>query len=313
MALDELMKEAKVDVLLDTVFCDVAMEGGACKAVIVENKSGRQAYQCKAVVDASGDADVLYQAGAECLEQDNHLTYWAYCQSDNNNRIFVPGGFPPDYVKVMAIGNFSGSDLPPGLPKYRGTNVGEVTDFLMKGREMALGMIKEDPSLIFTSFPSQAQLRTTRRLKGEHTLRTEDAGKHYDDSIGCTCIWNIPEPTYEIPFGTLKTDSIKNIFAAGRIISSANGHAWEITRTIPVCAMTGQAAGSAAAILARTGGDVPVEELQAMLAKDGVMISLSDKLVAQSEVWLDGWRKSDNEWVKDQPDGPIYRRGGGAQ
>jgi len=307
IALDELIREANIDLLLDTVFCDVVMEDGYCKAVIVENKSGRQAYRCKAVVDASGDADVFYQAGAPCLEQDNFCTLWAYCQSDNNELIFPVAGFPPKFVKIMAIGSFSQAYLPPGTPKYRGTDVREVTEFLTKGREGALKRLKEDPSLVFTTFPSQAQFRTTRRIKGDHTLRTEDAGKHYADSVGTTGIWNIPGPVYEIPFGTLTVDGIKNVFAAGRIISSANGSGWEITRVIPVCALTGQSAGSAASIFARTG-EVRIGELQSMLEKDGVVLSIKDDLVLQSNEWLDGFFKSDNPITRDFPDGPVYRR-----
>ena len=121
---------------------------------------------------------------------------------------------------------------------------------------------------------------------------TKDAGKHFDDSIGTTGIWNIPGPVYEIPFNTLSAAGIKNIFAAGRIISAANGSGWEITRVIPVCALTGQAAGSAAAIMARTGG-VPIGELQDRLAKDGIVLKIPDKLVEQSEQWLENSYKPD--------------------
>ena len=294
IALDELVKEAGIDLLLDTVFCDVVMEDGRCTTIIVENKSGRQAYRCKAVVDASGDADVLYRSGADCIEQDNHITYWAYYQSNNDS-----SSIAPNYVKMLIMGNFRGSDLPPGLPKYRGTNVRDVTNFLTRGREMALARIKEDPNLSFSSFPSQAQFRTTRRLKGNHTLRTADAGRQFTDSIGCTGIWNIAGPVYEIPLGSLCTAKIKNIFAAGRIISAANGQGWEIIRPIPACVMTGQAAGSAASIFARSNS-LAIEELQTILKKDGAMLSMNEKMVKQSELWLEDWRKDKDEWFKDR-------------
>jgi hypothetical protein len=261
------------------------------------------------VVDASGDADVFYQAGAPCHEQDNFCTLWAYCQSDNNELIFPMAGFPPKFVKVMAVGSFSGAYLPEETPKYRGTDVHEVTEFIMKGREGALKRLKDDPSLIFTTFPSQAQYRTTRRIKGVETLRTEDAGKHFEDSIGTTGIWNVPEPVYEIPFGTLISEDIKNIFAAGRIISSANGSGWEITRVIPVCALTGQAAGSAAAILALTG-NVQIGGLQNMLEKDGIVLKINEKLVEQSNRWLENSYDPDRHITKDLPDGPVYRKKG---
>ncbi|MCL2124793.1 MAG: FAD-dependent oxidoreductase [Oscillospiraceae bacterium] len=307
IALDELVREANVDVLLDTVFCDVVMEQGRCTAVIVENKSGRQAYRCKAVVDASGDADVMYQAGAPCHEQDNFCTLWAYCQSDNEELIFKLAGLPPDFVKIIAIGSFSGAYLPPNTPKYRGTDVHQVTEFMMKGREGALRRLKDDPSLTYITFPSQAQYRTTRRIKGEHTLLTKDAGRHFDDSIGTTGIWNIPGPVYEIPFGTLKAKGIENIFAAGRIISAANGSGWEITRVIPVCALTGQAAGTAAAIAAITG-EAPIGDVQKALKKDGLVLTMSDMLVEQSEKWLENSYNPDSPLVKDLPDGKVWSR-----
>ena len=312
IALDELIREEKIDILLDTVFCDVIMEDGYCKAVIVENKSGRQAYRGKAVVDASGDADVMYQAGAPCHEQDNFCTLWAYCESDNNELIFPFAGFPPEFVKIIAIGSYSGACLPPDTPKYRGTDVREVTEFIMKGREGALVRLKEDPSLTYITFPTQAQYRTTRRIKGEHTLLTQDAGKHFADSIGTTGIWNIPGPVYEIPYGTLRVEGIKNIFAAGRIISSANGSGWEITRVIPVCALTGQAAGSAAAIYAGSG-DVKIGDLQKRLENDGIVLRINDKLVKQSEDWLKSSYDPERHLTQDLPDGPTYLRNKGKE
>ena len=299
-ALDELILDAKIDILFDTVFCDVDMKDGLCNAVIVENKSGRQAYRCKAVVDASGDADVLHRAGVTCVEQGNHLTYWSYCTSDSRDKRSNLSGPPPHNVSIMAIGNYRGSDLPADTPKYRGTDVHHVTEFLIKSRKLALDKIQADPSLVYTSFPSQAQFRTTRRLDGEHTLRTEDAGKHFSDSIGCASIFNIAEPVYEIPFRSLITKAAQNIFAAGRIISASNGHGWEITRTIPCSAQTGQAAGSAAAIFSATGSPVAIENLQNMLKKDGVVLTMSETMVKQSQRWLGDWRKLDDPFYKDR-------------
>ena len=72
------MKDEGVNVIFDTAFCAPIMEGNCCKGVIVENKSGRTAYLAKMVIDASGDADVLYRAVAECETQKNIVSHWAY-------------------------------------------------------------------------------------------------------------------------------------------------------------------------------------------------------------------------------------------
>ena len=57
--------DAGVDIMFHTYFCDSIVEGDTLRGVIVENKSGRQAYLAKVVVDASGDGDVAARAGAE--------------------------------------------------------------------------------------------------------------------------------------------------------------------------------------------------------------------------------------------------------
>lgn len=61
----DMMSEANVKLLLHTFIANAIVEGGSCKGLIVENKGGRQALLAKAVIDATGDADVAYRAGAE--------------------------------------------------------------------------------------------------------------------------------------------------------------------------------------------------------------------------------------------------------
>jgi len=64
VVIDEMCREAGVRLLLHSYISGVAMERGRIAAVVVENKSGRQAVAGKVFVDATGDADVAYRAGA---------------------------------------------------------------------------------------------------------------------------------------------------------------------------------------------------------------------------------------------------------
>lgn len=64
LVLLEMMEEAKVELLLHTWASDVIVRGRSVHAVIVENKSGRQAICPKVVIDCSGDADIAVKAGA---------------------------------------------------------------------------------------------------------------------------------------------------------------------------------------------------------------------------------------------------------
>jgi hypothetical protein len=276
LALDRVVEEAGIDLLFDTVFCAPVMEEGGCKAVIVENKSGRQAYLCRAVVDATGDADVLARVGVPFAEQDNMLTYWAYCLTEESLQQAVTRQNLQKLLKLFLIGGHTGSGLPEGSPKYYGTDVRQITEFLLKCRELGFNelMKRGTDKLVFASFPSMPLFRTTRRLEGEYVLRPEDVHKCFEDSIGCIGDWRKAGPVYEIPYRTLYSNKAINVFAAGRNIASADD-AWEVTRAIPAAAVTGQAAGTAAALICESScaaGEVDISRLQQILAEDGLLI-----------------------------------------
>ena len=95
----EMMQEAKVEVLLYTFFSDVIMEGNTVKGVIIENKTGRSAIFADCVIDASGDGDVAYKAGAEFIlgrESDNKMQPCTI--------MFKVGGV--DYSRAVFPGSF---------------------------------------------------------------------------------------------------------------------------------------------------------------------------------------------------------------
>lgn len=122
-------------------------------------------------------------------------------------------------------------------------------------------------------------VRETRRIRGEHLLTEEDilAGRAYDDTVvkawrhhGAGRNWHSPDgaegapsdPTYrtmttelqsfEIPYRCLVPLEVEGLVAAGRIISQTHeADMW--TRGMYCCVMTGQCAGTAAALAARDG------------------------------------------------------------
>jgi ribulose 1,5-bisphosphate synthetase/thiazole synthase len=61
---DLMVQEAGIVPVLHCMTVSVIMEGTAIKGVITESKSGRQAILAKRVIDATGDADIAYLAGA---------------------------------------------------------------------------------------------------------------------------------------------------------------------------------------------------------------------------------------------------------
>jgi hypothetical protein len=63
--LDELVLEHGIRPFLHARVASVVREGRNVTAVVIEDKDGRRAIRTRAVVDASGDADVLRRAGVE--------------------------------------------------------------------------------------------------------------------------------------------------------------------------------------------------------------------------------------------------------
>ena len=86
--------------------------------------------------------------------------------------------------------------------------------------------------------------------------------------------WRKRGPVYELPYSTLYAKTVKNLITAGRCISVTEAM-WDITRVIPVCAVSGQAAGTAAA-LTDNFKTLSVENLQKKLVEDGVVLHEKD-------------------------------------
>jgi hypothetical protein len=98
--------------------------------------------------------------------------------------------------------------------------------------------------------------------------------KYFEDSIGMVCDWRKRGPVYEVPFGTLYSRSVKNLIMAGRCTSVTDGM-WDIMRVIPCCAITGEAAGIAAAMTSDLSA-IDVPELQKKLVSYGGVLHEKD-------------------------------------
>jgi hypothetical protein len=113
----------------------------------------------------------------------------------------------------------------------------DVNDYLLIGQTLALKeyekWVKKDLSIL----PCMVQLRKISMLKGGYILSNKDLCKRFDDSIWVVWVFDTPWHRYEIPVRCLFNKKIKNLFFAGRIISSY-GDARETTRVIPVCILT---------------------------------------------------------------------------
>ena len=82
----------------------------------------------------------------------------------------------------------------------------------------------------------------TRRLVGETDVCARDDHRRCERSVGMFSDWTKRGPVYELPFGALYHPSVPNLLTAGRCLSAADD-LWNVTRVIPVCAVSGEAAG----------------------------------------------------------------------
>lgn len=287
LALDELMENEGVDVLFDTVVCMPIMDNNTCTGLIVENKSGRGYYKAKMVVDSSGDADVFYRGGAACSVEENYITYigyhtdFAHMQDaiDNKNMHRMI----PDWL-FLGFRPLAGTGK---IKTYLGTTADGVNDFIKDSRKLALNYLKEHfgDDYMLLSIPGVPAFRRTRRINGFHTCTPEDYFCHFEDSIGITGDWRRIGPVIEIPYGSIIDTKLTNVLAGGRITAST-GDAWELTRCIPPAAVTGEAAGIAAAMAIRKNcsvQQVPIKELQEKIQEKGGFIHMDDHVIASEK------------------------------
>lgn len=276
MALDEYLAENNVHIVLDCLATFPVMNNARCEGVAAETKEGRVLYGAKTVVDATGDADVFAKAMAPVVTGQNYMTFIAHGIHEAAIEAYTK---KKDMAKLRKW-FFAGSDLfggghPEGMKLFEGVDSEEITKFVLTGRKMLFDSIKADDknSRDITMLPFMPQFRTIRHIAGEHDFKAVD-GEKFENSIGSCGDFrpNGRGKRYQIPFTALYNKSFDNLIAAGRCIS-ASGDGWEVTRVIPVCALTGEAAGVAAALSLneRSINAVDVKKLQKILKNNGVL------------------------------------------
>ena len=277
IAAEQELLKCGCEILYGTVASDVVMEGNRIDALILENKSGRFALRTKTVADTTGDADVYKEAAGptELFRQGNVLASWYYSFGKDGYRLRTLGACDiPDVDKTEE------AILSDARERFTGVEGKELTDLMIKSHDMMLQDVlkrrEKDDTFLPVTMASIPQIRMSRRIIGESTMTTADDGKEVWDSVGLISNWRKRGPVYAVPFSALYSARICNLITAGRCIS-ADEPMWDITRVIPCCAVTGQAAGTAAAMFADfTKADI--KALQQQLVKDGVRIKIQDVL-----------------------------------
>ena len=273
---EKLLRSAGVRILYGTQVCAAQTENGRINALMIENKSGRGAVKVeRAVVDATGDADIAVFAGAPTAlySRGNTLSAWYYNYNEDGRKCCMLG--PAELTdEQLAAGKVQKPPLSP--IRFTGIDGREISTMMEMSHDATYRDWEKkhaaDPTYMPDTITAIPQLRMTRRICGLDTLDIY-ADKNYEDSVGLISNWRVRGPVYEIPFGSLIARGCRNLLAAGRNISVTDP-SWEITRVIPCCSAFGEAAGIAAAMfddLSAPDADM-VKKLQSALRAAGVKI-----------------------------------------
>lgn len=268
---EKLLLSEGVDILYGTYAVGVNMNGDKIDHIITENKSGRQGYKVTSVVDASGDADIANFANAPTalFKPKNVLAAWYYFVDKSGLDLNMLG-----YADLLGT-----EDIPKLSPnRYTGVDGKEISDMMCESHKYLLEDVikrrQKDETTVPVTIATIPQLRMTRRIRGEYTLEIEEEHKYFEDSVGMVSNWRKRGPVYEVPFRTLYSSKIKNLICAGRI-TSVGDVMWDIMRVIPCCAVTGEAAGTAAA-MTDDFSTLDVAKLQKKLVENGVVLHEND-------------------------------------
>lgn len=274
---EKLLMEHDVDILYGSYVVDVAVEENRIRTLFVQNKSGRLAYTVRSVVDATGDCDIaeFAKVPTETFQQGNVLAAWYYLSDQKGYRLQIVGT-----AGVPEAERTGKEDQPLVNNRFTGLDGEEISRMVClshkKTLEHWLKKREQDPSAVISTIATIPQIRMTRKIVGEYELAHTEAHTYFEDSIGMVSNWKKRGPIYEVPFRTLYNARMKNLIVAGRC-TSVNETLWDVMRVIPCCAVTGQAAGTAAAMTDDFSA-LDVTQLQQKLQANGVVLHERDIL-----------------------------------
>ena len=303
-----MVQEQKVDLILHSWATEPIVEDGVVRGAIFESKSGRQAILAKVVVDTTGDADLLSQTKT-ALETNvddgdiHHCVNTAFLLGGVNMGQWLDfrhsdsQGFKAFMTQGRSsVGSFEKPNvgwrddvalfMGPRLSGYSAIDVDDLTEVEIRSRQLTVEHLEFYRSnapgfknaFLMLGAP-QIGVRHSRRLSGRSqvTRAQWDEGKVWNDEIGVSTSLAPKFENISVPYGSLVPTGIEGILGAGRHIScDASSHSF--LREVPQCWLSGQAAGTAAALAANQNilpSKLDVRLIQKELLSQGVYLSPS--------------------------------------
>ena len=278
LTLERLLREAGVELLLETTVTDVCCDADS-RLTGATLFCGAEHWNISAetFIDASGGAFMLRMAGEKVFSDVNFVTPWII--ENNPDKAGAENFYLSGDLHIAPITSFSSDETIESM-----LTVDEMQKFIelqyQKTRDYFDALTPQKRKECYpVHIPGMPQLRKIARIEAMSLIKDGDGGKYCSDSIGVAADWRrLDAPAWETPYGALIPKNVRGALAAGRCINSS-GDAWEIFRVIPAAAMTGEAAGVAAAVACERGcdpRDISAAELQKELLKNDVILHISD-------------------------------------
>lgn len=264
--MDRMVEEAGVEVFFHSWGIDVVQDGDKVLGVVFESKQGRQAILSRQVVDCTGDADVLFQAGGDYSQITHAIGHEVrLANMDRITAKSVPLG--TDGKPLPGRWLLKGNEANPSTwwgnngagPTGNGLNVRDLTRAEISFRKEWWEHVEKMRStpgwehVFIANTCSQIGPRATRLASTEAVVDRHAyfGGVRPDDTVAlCGSDGVHMKPLY-VPYRQLLPKRIDNLLCAGRCLGA--GDTIDTFRLICPCFVTGEAAGTAAALAAREG------------------------------------------------------------
>jgi hypothetical protein len=255
--LNDLVEASGVRLLLHVWGCELLLDGRRVRGAAVQTKVGRAAILADVVIDTTGDGDLFAAAGAR-FELERVLP-WLWFRmggiADLDAALSDGGAFFRTVGTDQALFPWGATERI--IRKIDATDPADLSLAEVECRKMVMKEVDrlraEDPrfrTAHVCGIATQLGITESRRLVGEYVLRREDMNQPFDDAIGLTGHWTKYGARYWIPYRSLLASEFDNLLVAGRCIS-VDHRTHHATKEIPACMVTGQAAGTAAALAVR--------------------------------------------------------------
>jgi hypothetical protein len=290
--LDELLyklcqSEPNLRLMTDTALSSVTSGNGLIEKVSVVSKSAASSFSPKVIIDATGNGELAYMAGADyeiSPEAEIQLagftvTLEGIKDLSRSLSLKVPfviakGVESGDLPEIFRLTVFIESERDgegflkinfPDTAANRGKDIASASAVLIKYLAEELAELSD---ISCKAFSRRVYSREGRRISGHYTLTGNDilSGARFSDAVvkaawpmeiwrpgkGASYRYPSDGDYYEIPLRCLKAGSLDNLLIAGRCISVTH-EAYGSTRVIGACIATGETAGVAAAEMVRKG------------------------------------------------------------